>query len=114
MLCQSLNNHLLPFPVRSHSPQSPRNKNKQPPTAEEVAKSSQSLETHVKDISNALKYFRDVILKKKLEVLPGNGTVILETIASMFSGKSSMHYRKISIRLSASFYSYSILHAQRE
>uniref|UniRef100_A0A1B0A8G7 CRK SH3-binding GNRP n=1 Tax=Glossina pallidipes TaxID=7398 RepID=A0A1B0A8G7_GLOPL len=70
---------------RSHSPQSPRNKNKQPPTAEEVAKSSQSLETHVKDISNALKYFRDVILKKKLEVLPGNGTVILETIASMFS-----------------------------
>ncbi|TMW41624.1 hypothetical protein DOY81_013296, partial [Sarcophaga bullata] len=70
---------------RSHSPQSPRNKNKPPPTAEEVAKSSQSLDVHVKDISNALKHFRDVILKKKLEVLPGNGTVILETTASMFS-----------------------------
>lgn len=72
-------------PTRSHSPQSPRHKHKAPPTAEEVAKSSQTLDNHVKDISNALKHFRDVILKKKLEVLPGNGTVILETIAGMFS-----------------------------
>ncbi|XP_013109512.2 guanine nucleotide-releasing factor 2 isoform X2 [Stomoxys calcitrans] len=70
---------------RSHSPQSPRNKNKLPLTAEEVAKSSQSLDTHVKDITNALKYFKDVILKNKLEVLPGNGTIILDTTASMFS-----------------------------
>ncbi|XP_058977703.1 guanine nucleotide-releasing factor 2 isoform X2 [Musca domestica] len=70
---------------RSHSPQSPRHKNKPPPTAEEVAKSSQSLDIHVKDITNALKHFKDVILKKKLEVLPGNGTVILETTACMLS-----------------------------
>ncbi|XP_034490524.1 guanine nucleotide-releasing factor 2 isoform X6 [Drosophila innubila] len=72
---------------RSHSPHSPRNKHasKPPPTTEEVQRSTQTLETHVKDISNALKHFRDVILKKKLEVLPGNGTVILETIASMYS-----------------------------
>lgn len=75
---------------RSHSPHSPRNKHassKPPPTTEEVQRSTQTLETHVKDISNALKHFRDVILKKKLEVLPGNGTVILETIASMYSGE---------------------------
>lgn len=73
---------------RSQSPQSPRAKSqKAPPTAEEVARSSQSLETHVKDISNALKHFRDVVLKRKLEVLPGNGTVILETIASMYAGR---------------------------
>ena len=74
---------------RSHSPNSPRSKcagGKPPPTAEEVAKSAQSLETHVKDISNALKYFREIIHKKKLEVLPGNGTVILDSIAKMFSG----------------------------
>lgn len=77
---------------RSHSPQSPRHKNKPPPTAEDVAKSSQSLDVHVKDITNALKHFRDVILKKKLEVLPGNGTVILETTASMFSGKFKFIY----------------------
>ncbi|XP_023035207.1 guanine nucleotide-releasing factor 2 isoform X5 [Drosophila willistoni] len=73
---------------RSHSPHSPRAKHgsaKPPPTTEEVQRSTQTLETHVKDISNALKHFRDVILKKKLEVLPGNGTVILETIASMYS-----------------------------
>ncbi|XP_020803732.1 guanine nucleotide-releasing factor 2 isoform X9 [Drosophila serrata] len=72
---------------RSHSPHSPRTKHgtKPPPTTEEVQRSTQTLETHVKDISNALKHFRDVILKKKLEVLPGNGTVILETIASMYS-----------------------------
>lgn len=74
---------------RSHSPHSPRTKHgtKAPPTTEEVLRSTQTLETHVKDISNALKHFRDVILKKKLEVLPGNGTVILETIASMYSGE---------------------------
>ncbi|XP_033237965.1 guanine nucleotide-releasing factor 2 isoform X9 [Drosophila pseudoobscura] len=74
---------------RSHSPHSPRTKHgagvKPPPSNEEVQRSTQTLETHVKDISNALKHFRDVILKKKLEVLPGNGTVILETIASMYS-----------------------------
>ncbi|XP_032582395.1 guanine nucleotide-releasing factor 2 isoform X14 [Drosophila sechellia] len=72
---------------RSHSPHSPRTKHgsKAPSTTEEVLRSTQTLETHVKDISNALKHFRDVILKKKLEVLPGNGTVILETIASMYS-----------------------------
>ncbi|XP_043065961.2 guanine nucleotide-releasing factor 2 isoform X2 [Drosophila bipectinata] len=72
---------------RSHSPHSPRSKHgcKPPPSNEEVQRSTQTLETHVKDISNALKHFRDVILKKKLEVLPGNGTVILETIASMYS-----------------------------
>ncbi|KAH8275997.1 hypothetical protein KR018_005947 [Drosophila ironensis] len=72
---------------RSHSPHSPRSKHgsKPPPSTEDVQRSTQTLETHVKDISNALKHFRDVILKKKLEVLPGNGTVILETIASMYS-----------------------------
>ncbi|XP_030380880.1 guanine nucleotide-releasing factor 2 isoform X2 [Scaptodrosophila lebanonensis] len=72
---------------RSHSPHSPRNKHalKPPPTTEEVQKSTQTLETHVKDIYNATKHFRDVISKKKLEVLPGNGTIIIETIASLYS-----------------------------
>lgn len=82
----------MQFSFRSHSPQSPRHKIKAPATAEEVAKSSQSLEVHVKDIRIALKYFRDVIVKKNLELLPGNGTVILETTASLFSGKFRVYY----------------------
>lgn len=80
------------FHNRSQSPQSPRNKNKHPPSAEEVAKSSESLDIKVKDIMNALKHFKDVILKKKLEVLPGNGTVILETTANMFSCKYDLPF----------------------
>ncbi|XP_011177583.1 guanine nucleotide-releasing factor 2 isoform X3 [Zeugodacus cucurbitae] len=71
---------------RSHSPHSPRSKSMKPPTtAEELAAAESPLQTHVKDISNALKHFRDVIFKSKLEVLPGNATVILETIASMYT-----------------------------
>lgn len=71
---------------RSHSPHSPRSKSMKPPTtAEELASSESPLQTHVKDISNALKHFRDVIFRSKLEVLPGNATVILETIASMYT-----------------------------
>ncbi|XP_018782886.1 PREDICTED: guanine nucleotide-releasing factor 2 isoform X4 [Bactrocera latifrons] len=71
---------------RSHSPHSPRSKSMKPPTtAEELAAAESPLQTHVKDISNALKHFRDVIIRAKLEVLPGNATVILETIASMYT-----------------------------
>ncbi|XP_069966350.1 guanine nucleotide-releasing factor 2 isoform X7 [Bactrocera oleae] len=71
---------------RSHSPHSPRSKSMKPPTtAEELAAAESPLQTHVKDISNALKYFRDVIFRSKLEVLPGNATVILETIANMYT-----------------------------
>ncbi|XP_049310999.1 guanine nucleotide-releasing factor 2 isoform X4 [Bactrocera dorsalis] len=71
---------------RSHSPHSPRSKSMKPPTtAEELAAAESPLQTHVKDISNALKHFRDVIIRSKLEVLPGNATVILETIASMYT-----------------------------
>ncbi|XP_055909249.1 guanine nucleotide-releasing factor 2 isoform X4 [Eupeodes corollae] len=70
---------------RPHSPHSPRSKHSKPSSNEDGVRSLQSLETHVKDIQNALKHFRDVISKKKLEVLPGNGTVILEMIASMYA-----------------------------
>lgn len=70
---------------RPHSPHSPRSKHSKPPSNDDGVRSLQSLETHVKDIQNALKHFRDVISKKKLEVLPGNGTVILEMIASMYA-----------------------------
>lgn len=63
-----------------------------------MVRSSQSLETHVKDIQNALTHFRDVSSKQKkisMEVLPGNGTVILEMIASMYAGKYYLSHLSI-------------------
>ncbi|XP_050293890.1 guanine nucleotide-releasing factor 2 isoform X2 [Anthonomus grandis grandis] len=40
----------------------------------------QELEGWKKETAVALKHFRDVVAKNKLEMLPGNGTIILETI----------------------------------
>lgn len=33
----------------------------------------------------ALRYFQDVFTKNKLEMLPGNGTIVLETVANIHS-----------------------------
>ncbi|XP_063235683.1 guanine nucleotide-releasing factor 2 isoform X3 [Bacillus rossius redtenbacheri] len=41
------------------------------------------LDRLVKQVQFALKHFRDVVSKNKLEVLPGNGTVVLETITTI-------------------------------
>uniref|UniRef100_A0A1B6CP57 CRK SH3-binding GNRP n=1 Tax=Clastoptera arizonana TaxID=38151 RepID=A0A1B6CP57_9HEMI len=41
------------------------------------------LEFHVRQVQFALKHFRDVVSKNKLEVLPGNGTIVLETITTI-------------------------------
>ncbi|XP_014274187.1 guanine nucleotide-releasing factor 2 isoform X2 [Halyomorpha halys] len=43
------------------------------------------LDLHVKQVQLALKHFRDVVSKNKLEVLPGNGTIVLESIATIQS-----------------------------
>lgn len=46
-------------------------------------------------ISNFCAYCRDVVSKNKLEMLPGNGTIILETIWSInLSIKSSINNDK--------------------
>lgn len=37
-------------------------------------------------MKHALTHFKDVISKKKLEMLPGNGTVVLESIANVHAG----------------------------
>lgn len=63
---------------RAGSPCSPRQRGlpaDQPPTAD--------LETHVRQAQLALKHFRDVVSKNKLEMLPGNGTVVLETVTAI-------------------------------
>ncbi|BES93377.1 Guanine-nucleotide exchange factor c3g [Nesidiocoris tenuis] len=41
------------------------------------------LDQHVKQVQLALKHFNDVVSKNKLEVLPGNGTIVLESIATI-------------------------------
>lgn len=41
------------------------------------------LDFHVRQVQFALKHFRDVVSRNKLEVLPGNGTVVLETITTI-------------------------------
>lgn len=35
---------------------------------------------HVRQVQHSLKHFRDVVAKNKLEMLPGNGTVVLDTV----------------------------------
>lgn len=81
---------LLCFAHRSHSPNSPRNKlqkgNHQSMCSTDGgdgAKPIHDLNYHVRQVKNALQHFKDVISKNKLEVLPGNGTVVLESIANV-------------------------------
>lgn len=75
---------------RAHSPHSPRNKHSSSAsqmkffvTSEDKNKTSYQLETHEKHIKNALRHLCDVISKKKFEVLPGNGTILLDLITSL-------------------------------
>lgn len=44
---------------------------------------SKELERNIRQAQFALKHFRDVINKNKLEMLPGNGTVVLETVTAI-------------------------------
>jgi Rap guanine nucleotide exchange factor 1 len=36
---------------------------------------------------HALKHFKDVISKNKLEMLHGNGTIVLETVTNVLTGQ---------------------------
>ncbi|EAA04973.6 AGAP000932-PA, partial [Anopheles gambiae str. PEST] len=58
-------------------------------TTDEPAKPVQDLNYHVRQVKNALTHFKDVILKNKLEMLPGNGTVVLESIANVHTALQS-------------------------
>ncbi|CAH1132187.1 unnamed protein product [Ceutorhynchus assimilis] len=62
----------------------------------------QELESWKKQTELALKHLRDVVTKNKLEMLPGNGTIILDTIWSInLSIKSSVNNDKSSTLASA-------------
>lgn len=55
----------------------------------ETTKPIHDLNYHVRQVKNALQHFKDVISKDKLEVLPGNGTVVLETITNVHTALQS-------------------------
>ncbi|XP_026827741.1 guanine nucleotide-releasing factor 2 isoform X4 [Ooceraea biroi] len=47
------------------------------------------LHIHVRQVQLALLHFRDVVSKKKLEMLPGNGTIVLDTITTIHNALKS-------------------------
>nr|XP_019544606.2 guanine nucleotide-releasing factor 2-like isoform X2 [Aedes albopictus] len=85
--------------TRSHSPNSPRSGSGNRSSSKSghgddllggsSTKPVQDLAYHVRQVKNALKHFTDVILKNKLEMLPGNGTVVLELIANVHTALQS-------------------------
>lgn len=83
--------------TRSHSPNSPRSGSGNRSSGKSghgddllgSSKPVQDLAYHVRQVKNALTHFKDVILKNKLEMLPGNGTVVLELIANVHTALQS-------------------------
>ncbi|XP_077298400.1 guanine nucleotide-releasing factor 2-like isoform X2 [Arctopsyche grandis] len=67
--------------LRSQSPLSSKGRNQQKDDPE--SNPSRDLELLVRQVKCDLKHFGDVILKKKLEMLPGNGTIVLDTITNI-------------------------------
>ncbi|KAI8429761.1 hypothetical protein MSG28_000307 [Choristoneura fumiferana] len=83
--------------IRSHSPLSPKIRNMAAKTStseEGEVTPAKELERLVKEVTFGLKHFSDVIKKKKLEMLPDNGTIVFESIANIhkaikpYSGRS--------------------------
>lgn len=81
---------------RSHSPNSPNRsgssnrssgKSGHGDDLQASTKSKHDLAYHVRQVKTALTHFKDVILKNKLEMLSGNGTVVLEAIANVHTGE---------------------------
>ncbi|CAH0722478.1 unnamed protein product, partial [Brenthis ino] len=76
--------HLAPN-IRSHSPLSPKPRNMGAKTVTEEGEitPAKELERLVKEVTFGLKHFSDVITKRKLEMLPDNGTIVFESIANI-------------------------------
>ncbi|XP_076674836.1 C3G guanyl-nucleotide exchange factor isoform X1 [Andrena cerasifolii] len=72
--------------TRAASPSSPRTpRDKSAPGCNDAATTLdknplRDLHIHVRQVQLALLHFRDVVSKKKLEMLPGNGTIVLDTV----------------------------------
>ncbi|KAK6641638.1 hypothetical protein RUM44_013353 [Polyplax serrata] len=71
--------------TRSASPCSPKPRTKAADIVDGTSDKnpSKDLECNIRQAQLALKHFRDVVNKNKLEMLPGNGTVVLETVTAI-------------------------------
>lgn len=72
--------------TRAASPSSPRTPREKttPITNDSLEKNPlRDLHIHVRQVQLALLHFRDVVSKKKLEMLPGNGTIVLDTVTTI-------------------------------
>jgi Rap guanine nucleotide exchange factor 1 len=72
--------HQMSLCFRSHSP-----KTKNTQIRDDSSKSAYDINYHAKQVRHSLTHFKDVIAKNKLEMLSGNGTIVLETIANVHS-----------------------------
>ncbi|XP_025409590.1 guanine nucleotide-releasing factor 2 isoform X2 [Sipha flava] len=68
---------------RSGSPKNGLPKQRHASSGSSPKRSLNDIDFHVRQVQIALKHFLDVITKNKLEMLPGNGTVVLETVTSI-------------------------------
>ncbi|XP_044007017.1 guanine nucleotide-releasing factor 2 isoform X2 [Aphidius gifuensis] len=70
--------------MRTGSPSLPRVPRDKPPVGDIFDKNPlRDLHIHVRQVQLALLHFRDVVSKKKLEMLPGNGTIVLDTVTTI-------------------------------
>lgn len=71
--------------TRAASPSSPRTpREKTSAMGDSLDKNPlRDLHIHVRQVQLALLHFRDVVSKKKLEMLPGNGTIVLDTVTTI-------------------------------
>ncbi|XP_072375962.1 guanine nucleotide-releasing factor 2-like, partial [Diabrotica undecimpunctata] len=66
--------------LRSQSPKGPKTVDSPEPRFIVTKGPVEELDDLWKQIQVALKHFRDVVSKQKLEMLPGNGTIVLDTV----------------------------------
>lgn len=81
--------------TRAASPSSPRTpRDKNAPGSNDSGTTLdknplRDLHIHVRQVQLALLHFRDVVSKKKLEMLPGNGTIVLDTVTTIHNALKS-------------------------
>ncbi|XP_032684143.1 guanine nucleotide-releasing factor 2 isoform X4 [Odontomachus brunneus] len=81
--------------TRAASPSSPRTpRDKSAPGCNDSSTALdknplRDLHIHVRQVQLALLHFRDVVSKKKLEMLPGNGTIVLDTVTTIHNALKS-------------------------
>ncbi|XP_050458611.1 guanine nucleotide-releasing factor 2 isoform X3 [Cataglyphis hispanica] len=81
--------------TRAASPSSPRtSRDKSVPGCNDAGNTLdknplRDLHIHVRQVQLALLHFRDVVSKKKLEMLPGNGTIVLDTVTTIHNALKS-------------------------